>query len=100
MCRHSCHKVWLGVNFYGRDFTRQAPEGNVVLGHDYTRILKQHQPHLHWHEEYRENVATYQKDGRQHQMYYPSVEALQVRQTDTLVVQKLWPGSVISGSRI
>ncbi|EIE20263.1 glycoside hydrolase [Coccomyxa subellipsoidea C-169] len=78
---HSCHKVWLGVNFYGRDFTRQAPEGNVVLGHDYTRILKQHQPHLHWHEEYREHVATYQKDGRQHQMYYPSVEALQARVT-------------------
>lgn len=81
-CRHSCHKIWLGVNFHGRDFTSQAQEADVVLGHDYTRIVEQYQPHLHWHEEYREHVASYKKDGRQHQMYYPSVEAIQVRSVE------------------
>ena len=81
-CRHSCHKIWLGVNFHGRDFTSQAQEADVVLGHDYTRIVEQYHPHLHWHEEYREHVASYKKDGRQHQIYYPSVEAIQVRSVE------------------
>lgn len=76
--RHSCHKVFLGLNFYGRDFAPSARKVDTVLGHDYTRILEQNQPNMHWHEEFREHVAIYQKDGTQHYMYYPSKEAILV----------------------
>ncbi|BDA45511.1 Chitinase domain-containing protein 1 [Coccomyxa sp. Obi] len=78
---HSCQKVWLGINFYGRDFADKVREGDVVLGHDYTRILKQHQTKKHWDEAFREHVTTYQKDGTPHRMYYPTPEMIQARVT-------------------
>lgn len=76
--RHSCQKVWLGINFYGKDFVDKVREGDVVLGHDYTRILEQQQTDRHWDEVIREHVTTYQKDGTLHRMYYPTPEMIQV----------------------
>ncbi|CAL8470895.1 g10437 [Coccomyxa elongata] len=78
---HSCQKVWLGINFYGRDFADKVREGEVVLGHDHTRITQQHQTSKDWDEVSREHLTTYQKDGTIHRMYYPTLEVIQARVT-------------------
>ncbi len=77
-CREDSEKIWLGLNFYGREFEGKAKKADV-LAHDYDRIVEDHKPKMKWDEELREHVLTYKKDGRKRKAYYPSKESVQVR---------------------
>ena len=66
----------MGLNFYGRDFSRSGMKD--VLGHDYNASLERKGAVLHWDEAYQEHKLTYKDGSEEHMTYYPSTTALQV----------------------
>jgi hypothetical protein len=77
-CREASHKVWLGLNFYGRDFVLSGGKADDMLSHDYNRIVESYRPQIEWLEELKEHVLAYEKDGQQRNAYYPSRASMQV----------------------
>ena len=69
-------KLLVGLNFYGRDFSRSGVRD--VLGHDFRAALQRTGAALHWDEAFQEHMLTYKERGQEHQVFFPSAEALQV----------------------
>lgn len=72
-------KVLVGLNFYGRDFSRSGVRD--VLGHDYNASLEREGAAMHWDEAYQEHMLMYKDGSEEHVTYYPSTRALQVSQS-------------------
>lgn len=72
------HKILLGLNLYGLDFTNQGPE--PILGARYIEILREHRPKHQWDEYSGEHYFTYKRsNGVKHVVYYPSLKSLHLR---------------------
>lgn len=74
------HKILLGLNLYGLDFSGQGTE--PVLGGRYIELLREHRPKLLWDEYSAEHYFSYKRsNGGKHVVYYPSLKSLFMRIT-------------------
>ncbi|CAL1595736.1 unnamed protein product [Knipowitschia caucasica] len=72
------HKILLGLNLYGLDFSGQGPE--PVLGNRYIELLREHRPKILWDETGAENYFTYKRtNGLKHAVYYPTLKSMFLR---------------------
>ncbi|MBN3294952.1 CHID1 protein, partial [Amia calva] len=73
------HKILLGLNFYGMDFTQQGG-AEPVLGGRYLELLKQFKPRIVWDEQAAEHSFEYKRgSGVRHTVYYPTLKSVQER---------------------
>ena len=87
LCREASHKIWVGLNFYGRDFAENSDRADDILEHDFARIQKEHKPQSEWVAQAKEHVLSYMKEGRQHVLYYPSKDSMQVKAPQSRLLQ-------------
>ncbi|KAJ1550941.1 Chitinase domain-containing protein 1, partial [Nowakowskiella sp. JEL0078] len=65
-------KILLGLNMYGMDWSQGY--GKPLLGKDYLKILKTHNPKIHWDDDDEESYFKYTDNGVQHDVYYPTLK--------------------------
>eukprot|EP00124_Ichthyophonus_hoferi_P005220 Ihof_evm2s704 gene=Ihof_evmTU2s704 len=66
------HKILLGLNFYGNDFTLPNGGGPIVAK-DLFNTMQQYKPVVEWEPIYKEHMAKYMdSNGRNHHIYFPS----------------------------
>uniref|UniRef100_A0A8C9VTF0 Chitinase domain-containing protein 1 n=1 Tax=Scleropages formosus TaxID=113540 RepID=A0A8C9VTF0_SCLFO len=68
------HKILLGINLYGLDFSSQGG-AEPLLGGRYIELLKELKPKLQWDEQVGEHHFSYKR----HVVYYPSLKFIQLR---------------------
>ncbi|CAN0899115.1 Chitinase domain-containing protein 1 [Linum grandiflorum] len=72
-------KIFLGLNFYGNDFSLSGGSG-VILGPDYLSLLDKHKPQLQWEEKSAEHFFLYvDDDGKRHAVFYPTLSSISLR---------------------
>ncbi|CAN1793828.1 Protein THYLAKOID RHODANESE-LIKE, chloroplastic [Linum perenne] len=75
-------KIFLGINFYGNDFSlsEDSGGGGAILGHDYLSLLDKYRPQLQWEEKSAEHFFLYVDDnGKRHAVFYPTLASISVR---------------------
>lgn len=74
------HKILLGVNMYGQDFSGEGPD--AVLGSRYIELVREHRPKFLWDEYSAEHYFSYKRtNGGKHVVYYPSLKSIFMRIT-------------------
>ena len=53
------HKILMGLNFYGYDYSGQGAK-EAVTGKDVMKLLDKHGPQLQWHQEHFEHFFEYE----------------------------------------
>ncbi|KAL4642167.1 chitinase domain-containing protein 1 isoform X1 [Arapaima gigas] len=71
------HKILLGINLYGLDFSSQGG-AEPLLGSRYVELLKEVKPRLQWDDQAGEHHFSY-KSSAKHVVYYPSLKFIQLR---------------------
>ncbi|KAI2648598.1 Chitinase domain-containing protein 1 [Labeo rohita] len=75
------HKILLGINMYGLDFSSHGG-AEPLLGGRYVELLKEVKPKLQWDENTGEHFFNYKRNnGVKHVVYYPTLKFLQLRIT-------------------
>ncbi|XP_076863258.1 chitinase domain-containing protein 1 isoform X2 [Brachyhypopomus gauderio] len=73
------HKILLGLNLYGLDFSSHGG-GEPLLGGRYIELLKEAKSKIQWDEYAGENYFTYKRSNAvKHVVYYPTLKSLQLR---------------------
>ncbi|XP_058777617.1 uncharacterized protein LOC131651909 [Vicia villosa] len=74
-------KIFLGINFYGNDFSLSKDSGGgAILGRDYLALLEKHRPALQWDKNSGEHVFFYTADKDiKHAVFYPSLKSISLR---------------------
>ncbi|KAJ3210369.1 Chitinase domain-containing protein 1 [Dinochytrium kinnereticum] len=73
------HKLLIGINMYGNDFSIGGGAGTIV-GSQYIEILKKHNPKIRYIEEFDEHKAMYvDAKGIKHELWYPTLKSLDER---------------------
>ncbi|GLU00795.1 hypothetical protein SLE2022_181390 [Rubroshorea leprosula] len=75
------HKIFLGINFYGNDFTLSGGSGGgPILGRDYISLLEKHKPTLQWEKNSGEHFFLYSDDNHiNHAVFYPTLMSIYLR---------------------
>ncbi|KAJ0028961.1 hypothetical protein NQD34_003958 [Periophthalmus magnuspinnatus] len=69
------HKILLGLNLYGLDFSGQGAE--PILGGRYIELIREHRPKLLWDENAAEHYFTYKRNNAgKHVVYYPTLKSI------------------------
>lgn len=72
------HKILIGLNLYGLDFSGQGAE--PILGGRYIELLREHRPKLLWDEYSAEHYFSYKRNNAgKHVVYYPSLKSMFMR---------------------
>eukprot|EP01102_Stenamoeba_stenopodia_P019428 TRINITY_DN7334_c0_g1_i2.p1 TRINITY_DN7334_c0_g1~~TRINITY_DN7334_c0_g1_i2.p1 ORF type:complete len:477 (+),score=118.08 TRINITY_DN7334_c0_g1_i2:28-1458(+) len=98
------HKILIGMNFYGYDFSssgyNRPPSATPLLGRDYIRLLERHKPkEIRWDDDSKEHSFIYFEDEQtgldpqgnplttriKHIVFYPSIRSIQVRLLDSFL---------------
>ncbi|KAG5538245.1 hypothetical protein RHGRI_018988 [Rhododendron griersonianum] len=79
--RSLAHKIFVGLNFYGNDFTlSEGLGGGAIIGSDYLSLLELHRPLLQWDENSAEHFFIYSDDKHvRHAVFYPSLTSISMR---------------------
>lgn len=74
-------KIFLGINFYGNDFSlSKGSGGGPIIGRDYLALLEKHRPTLQWDKNSGEHVFFYTDDNDiKHAVFYPSLKSISLR---------------------
>ncbi|CAI8588406.1 unnamed protein product [Vicia faba] len=74
-------KIFLGINFYGNDFSLSKDSGGgAIIGRDYLALLEKHRPALQWDKNSGEHVFVYTADKDiKHAVFYPSLKSISLR---------------------
>ncbi|XP_028823243.1 chitinase domain-containing protein 1-like [Denticeps clupeoides] len=73
------HKILLGLNLYGLDFSSQGG-AEPLLGGRYIELLRELRPKLQWDDQAGEHFFSYKRgNGVKHVVYYPTLKSLQLR---------------------
>jgi chitinase domain-containing protein 1 len=78
LCSRECSKLLMGLNFYGNNFVMPRG-GGPILGKDFVNILDKYEPKIQWDSQAEEHHFLYERDGKTHVVYYPSLLSLDVR---------------------
>ncbi|KAF7139048.1 hypothetical protein RHSIM_Rhsim07G0005700 [Rhododendron simsii] len=75
------HKIFVGLNFYGNDFSlSEGLGGGAIIGSDYLSLLELHRPLLQWDENSAEHFFIYSDDKHvRHAVFYPSLTSIAMR---------------------
>ncbi|KAI8544985.1 hypothetical protein RHMOL_Rhmol07G0007800 [Rhododendron molle] len=79
--RSLAHKIFVGLNFYGNDFSlSEGLGGGPIVGSDYLSLLELHRPLLQWDENSAEHFFIYSDDKHvRHAVFYPSLTSIAMR---------------------
>ncbi|GLT46651.1 hypothetical protein SLA2020_203940 [Shorea laevis] len=74
-------KIFLGINFYGNDFTLSGGSGGgPIIGRDYISLLEKHKPALQWEKNSGEHFFLYSDDNHiNHAVFYPTSMSIYLR---------------------
>lgn len=74
-------KIFLGINFYGNDFSLSRDSGGgAIIGRDYLALLEKHRPALQWDKNSGEHVFFYTDDKDiKHAVFFPSLKSISLR---------------------
>ncbi|KAF6173006.1 hypothetical protein GIB67_006382 [Kingdonia uniflora] len=77
----SANKIFLGINFYGNDFSlSEGSGGGAITAREYISLLEKHRPVLQWDEKSEEHLFVYSDDHRiKHAVFYPSLMSISAR---------------------
>jgi chitinase domain-containing protein 1 len=72
------HKILVGLNMYGNDYT--AVGGDTVVVGAYLKLLEKHKPSFFWDEENEEHYFKYtDSKGDTHTVWYPTLKSIDAR---------------------
>ncbi|GLT84745.1 hypothetical protein SLE2022_029600 [Rubroshorea leprosula] len=79
--RSLARKIFLGINFYGNDFTLSGGSGGgPIIGRDYILLLEKHKPALQWEKNSGEHFFLYSDDNHiNHAVFYPTSMSIYLR---------------------
>ncbi|EPS58254.1 hypothetical protein M569_16560, partial [Genlisea aurea] len=85
-------KVFIGLNFYGKDFVSSGGlGGGPIIGREYLSLLEKHRPKLHWENNSGEHFFLYVDDqNMEHVVFYPSLMSVSLRLQEAL----LWEAGI------
>ncbi|KAL3517276.1 hypothetical protein ACH5RR_024178 [Cinchona calisaya] len=84
-------KIFVGINFYGKDFVHSGGGGGPILGRDFLSLLEQHSPVLQWEKNSAEHFFLYSDNKHiKHVVFYPSLMSISVR----LEEARLWGAGI------
>ncbi|GKU96685.1 hypothetical protein SLEP1_g9896 [Rubroshorea leprosula] len=74
-------KIFLGINFYGNDFTLSGGSGGgPIIGRDYISLLEKHKPAFQWEKNSGEHFFLYSDDNHiNHAVFYPTSMSIHLR---------------------
>ncbi|PON51325.1 1,4-alpha-glucan-branching enzyme [Parasponia andersonii] len=75
------HKIFLGINFYGNDFSlSDGRGGGAITGSEYLSLLEKHGPVLQWENNSGEHLFFYSDDNHvNHAVFYPTLLSISIR---------------------
>lgn len=77
---NNAHMIFLGINFYGNDYTlSEGRGGGAIVGHEYLSLLEKHRPVLQWEEKSAEHFFIYSHNNVRHAVFYPSLMSISAR---------------------
>ncbi|KAL6069933.1 Chitinase domain-containing protein 1 [Balamuthia mandrillaris] len=68
-------KILMGVAFYGYDYWSPA-KGEAVVASAYLKTLASYKPKMVWSHAHHEHSFTYNKNGEEHTVYFPTLKSL------------------------
>lgn len=79
--RSLAHKIFIGINFYGNDFTlSEGLGGGAITGRDYLSLLEQQKPSFQWEKNSAEHFFIYSDNQHvKHAVFYPSLMSISMR---------------------
>ncbi|CAG9839522.1 unnamed protein product [Diabrotica balteata] len=70
-------KILTGLNFYGNDYTVKG--GDTIVAHQYISRLEMYDSRLQYDEQSAEHFFEYEKDGKRHIVFYPTLYSINKR---------------------
>ncbi|XP_022147311.1 chitinase domain-containing protein 1 [Momordica charantia] len=79
LVQHNAGKIFLGINFYGYDFSLSGG-GGAITGRDYVSLLEKYKPMVQWEKNSAEHYFLYEDDNhKRHAVFYPSLKSIFTR---------------------
>ncbi|XP_038896583.1 chitinase domain-containing protein 1 [Benincasa hispida] len=79
LVQHKASKIFLGINFYGYDFSLSGG-GGAITGRDYVSLLEKYEPVVQWEDISSEHFFLYADYNRnKHAVFYPSLKSIFIR---------------------
>lgn len=74
-------KLFVGLNFYGQDYSvsQAGYTPNPIVSDTYLKLIKQHKPEIKWDERGSEHYFEYVTSNQMHKVYYPSLKSIDER---------------------
>ncbi|OQR77593.1 chitinase domain-containing protein 1-like [Tropilaelaps mercedesae] len=75
---HDRHKIMLGLNFYGYDYTAQGGS-SPILGKQFSDMLQKYKPKISWSDQFAEHYVNIRGSDGHHTVFFPTLKSISAR---------------------